>query len=823
MNVDFAITTPDKWASESLDERAKIIASPLRSSWATQRTVWARALSSAILPNDPSANKTNILYSGTQPTFDSSYNSKNFRPTYGLDSITVDFKGTMGSTKSCLVSFKCWTLEDLEILEKLYMVPGISVIVEWGFSIDHDGSPVGPDDKFLQLGEMDDPYSFIMDIIIRNRETYRGNYDGLVGIVTNFNYKLNESLGFDCQFELVAPGEMWLEQNSDNMSKQAVVKEANIIKKQSNLVYVFHELYSNYKDDEPLKAVNAKLLGTEKAPAVVVQVWKTSTREYDKEYRSSYDAASEVITTPDLREVYISWGYFVQLLNSNINKYRLDADGFVMADSKDSPTIALALEFVPVTILPKFCSLDPRICTFNPKGINLSRGLQRYEADKGFWASVRDFVTGGDIDKRSTGNVILPSDAPSPELNDAGTALSHIKIFGTALDKTSITEIYDGKSNIQRSNEMVNESPAVGFLNNIYVNTGFLRDIALVNTGEKLNIDAYLKNVLGELSKAVGDVWDLQFRTDEKNPHLIHIFDASYTSKESRTPGMVVPYEFKIKNNPKLLLQSANVESKLIDGFKELVLFGNSSDNGGTDVANIGMQLYTDKVKDGWKKSSIDEGSDPVKSRADGQDANDEEFGNVDPVGDLDLAYSNMLVEVTEDTVAEAKAALAGFVTFLNKYNPEAAVLLPSNQNILLPFNLGIQLDGFSGLIWGNAINFDYLPSRYPDRVFFQITKVQHAVTRETWSTSIETIFRLRPNTDVKNPVMSDRMKRFFEKGKRSLEADVKKGQQADANTQHDQRIIKKAEIENINGGNEITTDNQENNKDIKGFFSNQK
>lgn len=769
MNVDFAITSPESWVSESLDTRAKAILNPRTSKWATQRTVWARAISSAIIPSDPSLNKTHILYSGTQTTSATSY-STTFRPTYGIDNIKVDFKGTMGSTKTCTVSFKCWTLDDLHVLEKLYMIPGISVIVEWGYSMDTDGAPVGPEQSFLDLGPMSDPYSKIMDTIIRNRKTYLGNYDGLVGIITNFNYKLNDSLGFDCEFELVAPGEMWLEQNLNNTSKQASSVDSAGIEKYSNLVFVFNDLYTRYKSIPSIEALNKKLLGKPKGDAIVViQQWETEAREYDKAHRSGwYDKIKGAITdtfgATESWETYISWAYFVQLLNTNINKYRLEDNGTITEQQINAPDIALALDFIPVTLLPKACTLDPRICTFKTRNIDLQNASKRFELLATKWERYFPNLNGINLADRETDKPIYPSTFASPDLNDSAAALSHIEKFGTTLD------IKNAKENIIKVLELEKQQ-TVGFLNNVYMNTGFLRDAAIVNSGEQLTIDDYLKNVLGELNKATGDVWNLQYRTDEANPHLIHIFDANYTSKESREVTAITPFKFKLKDSPSLLLHGAGVESKLVDGFKNLVLFGNSTDNGSTDTANIGMQLYADKVTDGWKEMQAPDenihGSDTVATSADGELHTD--ITEVDPEADLDLAYATLLDYVTDESVASSKTAMSSYISWLQTNRPETAITLPSNQNILLPFNFTAQLDGYSGLVWGNTINFDYLPTRYEDRVFFQIIKIQHEINSNNWVTNIDTIMRLRPDPNVKNPVTSNKLQSFLDKGKEGI------------------------------------------------------
>jgi hypothetical protein len=81
---------------------------------------------------------------------------------------------------------------------------------------------------------------------------------------------------------------------------------------------------------------------------------------------------------------------------------------------------------------------------------------------------------------------------------------------------------------------------------------------------------------------------------------------------------------------------------------------------------------------------------------------------------------------------------------------PATAKTLPRNNNVLLPFNFSLTIDGFSGLVWGNAINFDHFPKRYDQKIYFQITKIKHSIDPDAWTTNLETVMRLR-NTDSRS------------------------------------------------------------------------
>jgi hypothetical protein len=60
-----------------------------------------------------------------------------------------------------------------------------------------------------------------------------------------------------------------------------------------------------------------------------------------------------------------------------------------------------------------------------------------------------------------------------------------------------------------------------------------------------------------------------------------------------------------------------------------------------------------------------------------------------------------------------------------------------------LPIDLSITLDGLKGFRYGNTLKIDYLPSDYKD-VVFTVTKVEHNITNNDWTTTLSTVSRLK-------------------------------------------------------------------------------
>jgi len=128
----------------------------------------------------------------------------------GITSINVRTKSAFGSLREAKINFSCHNQRQLEILELLYMRPGYPLLLEWGWTtyIDNDGNR---NSTFPTISEFFDPnvsQEIINLKIIDNKITSGGNYDGMMGICKNFNYKARTDGGYDCVTEITSTGEI---------------------------------------------------------------------------------------------------------------------------------------------------------------------------------------------------------------------------------------------------------------------------------------------------------------------------------------------------------------------------------------------------------------------------------------------------------------------------------------------------------------------------------------------------------------------------------------------------------------------------------------
>ena len=109
------------------------------------------------------------------------------------------------------------------------MRPGYPLLLEWGWTtyIDNDGNNTS---KFPTIKEFFDPYvsqELINKKIIQNKIDTGGNYDGMMGICKNFNYKARPDGGYDCITEITSTGEII---ESLKATKNSFYKDGKLLK-----------------------------------------------------------------------------------------------------------------------------------------------------------------------------------------------------------------------------------------------------------------------------------------------------------------------------------------------------------------------------------------------------------------------------------------------------------------------------------------------------------------------------------------------------------------------------------------------------------------
>lgn len=131
-----------------------------------------------------------------------------YKPMPGITSLEIETLGRLGSFRQAIIKLKVHDKQQLDLIDTLYFRLGYSIIIEWGHSKYYDNS------GHLQSSEqyMIDPYKscktpeeILININTNVQKSY-GNYGGMFGVITNFEYSFSQDGGYDCTIKVYAPG-----------------------------------------------------------------------------------------------------------------------------------------------------------------------------------------------------------------------------------------------------------------------------------------------------------------------------------------------------------------------------------------------------------------------------------------------------------------------------------------------------------------------------------------------------------------------------------------------------------------------------------------
>jgi hypothetical protein len=132
-------------------------------------------------------------------------NRLGIRPMPGITNVSIQSKGAYGSLQEATVTFTAWDIRQLEELELLYMRPGYTVLLEFGWDY-AKANGMFPRYDILDKSDitLNDAFAEIYQMIASSD----GNYDALLGYVKNYNWSARDDGGYDCTTSIISLGEV---------------------------------------------------------------------------------------------------------------------------------------------------------------------------------------------------------------------------------------------------------------------------------------------------------------------------------------------------------------------------------------------------------------------------------------------------------------------------------------------------------------------------------------------------------------------------------------------------------------------------------------
>jgi hypothetical protein len=141
-----------------------------------------------------------------------------FSPMPGITSVNIKDLNR-GSIKKATINIKAHNRNQFDVIDLLYLRLGYTVCLEYGNNIYFDYEPEGSDNKVLKKVEdtlidryfwttIRESYADFSDKINNKREEYKGNYDGIIGVVSNFNWSFESDGTYNITVEVTSVGDV---------------------------------------------------------------------------------------------------------------------------------------------------------------------------------------------------------------------------------------------------------------------------------------------------------------------------------------------------------------------------------------------------------------------------------------------------------------------------------------------------------------------------------------------------------------------------------------------------------------------------------------
>ena len=135
-----------------------------------------------------------------------------YRPMPGITNVSVESQGRLGSIRAATINFKCSDKYQLDVIDTLYFKLGFTMFLEWGHTFYYENSSRGGgsllSSELMSINPFQDGLTKeeIQRKISKANRASQGNYDAILGMVTNFDFSMNAEGGYDCTLKLISLG-----------------------------------------------------------------------------------------------------------------------------------------------------------------------------------------------------------------------------------------------------------------------------------------------------------------------------------------------------------------------------------------------------------------------------------------------------------------------------------------------------------------------------------------------------------------------------------------------------------------------------------------
>lgn len=729
----------------------------------------------------PTKDNVTDYYTGTYNVNALTENSEfGLVPMPGIESAEIKCLNR-GSIKRATVKIKCYSPEQFQILDLLYMRIGYTMLLEWGNSLYLSNSKDGTNElQEMGFTLVEDPDGFfkqhdqytMLNKISQYREAKSGNYDAMLGKVVNFSWQFAQDGSYDITLDLISWGDV-VESLKCNVTPSLSI--SNFIKTHytnpddtssdpaHDIISAFLYMQKVYSDtNNDMTDMEEQNISSQDV-TMVYDLGGTPTKVNVKSKFVTPPPGGIPIATTDTATNFASYQDALNWVNSLDNvSTPVDAGNFNSFTSQVGTQYYIYNTTYAgsnyTAIVQNISSTTALQTTTNKKWdvvyINYNNGIAANNTDIGYYMRLGHFL---DFIQQY---VIPKEERTNSPLIKIDTTRSTNRMFTmpyqVSLDPR-VCIVNSGKENVntkQYFNELApyKSTPDEGstykegsaYIMNIYVNHNMLMGKVSSHLDEHGNLKLFdfINEICTELNKALGDINNLEPVIDETT-NTLTIIDNSYNEiKKGDAYGLELygyNHDFKSSN----FVRNFNLKTEITPDFATMATIGSTAGGYVKGVENTMFSKWNRGIVDRYKEKYT---SGDVTSSVNEEDVREKyvkEFWMQREAAFGLTKNSNGEIELNDNIIEKNISTVSEFYKYVNyRIHKDTDGKYASPTNGFIPVSLGITMDGISGIKIYNslAVATRFLPPKYPENMHFIIKGVNHKLSNSDWETSIETV-----------------------------------------------------------------------------------
>ena len=663
---------------------------------------------------------------GDDPTQSYGYNSSTeygLVPLPSLESFSVTPKNN-GSLTQADITIKCYNKSQFQIIETLYLRLGFTLLLEWGHSVytDNDGTLVtNPTNKLVSNHflnpKTDDPLKEIQDLIAAERKDSCGNYDGLVGRVTNFDWSVTPDGHYTAKVKLTSTGDVIDSLKINNPLPSSPVKTGE-------------------GDDQEV-------------PDYEENVESTPLGRMIRVFKDALDGNDDKITK-----------IFGKPLEINVPGFFTDVR-FYSSDVLSNSKIARAAELNTGAYNDQEGRANREIIRVNGRGagdyfhyIKLGALLRIIQNFLLIYDTEHNNTPIIKIDWKYEDNIcsipIADVFSADPRITLIPSKFSKINKKGEQIDFESInstigTEYFRGGSAFT--------SAGVNFMH-IYINMDFVMQTLTDNVGSENEILLinFLQSLCDGINQSLSNLVQLEPFHD-LDTNILHIVNKTNSDALLASEGKNIdPTKFRVGLLPQgeregSFVKDISIGSTIPPNFATQIAIGAQAND--TEVSSNSAPFSTwnrglkDRIITEKKTAAqIDkERKAALEAEAEAEKKRKEEEKEFEALEQATISAANLNNRYDfRDSLFNLESAIKEY--FKIQSNVSIKGILGKNQAapIIIPISLNLTIDGLSGIkiFQKYTITEDFLPDNYKDSIEFIVKGIGHNIDAGGWTTKIE-------------------------------------------------------------------------------------